>query len=608
MRRVFEAMRGLHVPIEIALSVLCGWTLAYHASLLLGLPAGVIVWPFLVLVLSTSVALGPGWVAALRGTRWRSPTVIVVVVLSVVVGGLTTVLSRPDNDDFSYFHSALYQLEQLDRPVITTDTVHNVEGLPALSPLHVATSWELFIAVGASTLGLDPIHAYQNLAALAAGMLFPLIYVLWYRQFGLSPLAALVSTVGAVVFLIIDGGVHRSFGNMGFVRLWQGKAVLFTLILPLQLLYGRRFLSHPSRRCFLLLSMVAVCGVGLSSAAVYLIPIGVLCLCLSHLLSYGFSRKRSVPALALNLSAVYCSGIAAAVIVGWIPRPVDTRAWFHGWPTDWLGNLGLVIGDVPTLCRNLLLVVLPAFALRKPLARFPIMFSSVVVLLCLNPLVAPFWFETIYPASYWRLLYFIPLPWCAGLIWVAGARAVTRGGFAATKRWAAVGLVIAAFAAGVVSFEAPVTSGATRWKSPTEYKFRPPDLAFARSMGKKLSGASLLAPERVLVVLALLDPTIKLETARRSDQQTQHVFSNAGREEEGARRVLAQEVVSKGKHSPRHLQAFQQSLSGGVTAVITSTSSAALVEQLLAQDSLPWVESARDANYVLFTSDGSKPK
>ena len=115
------------------------WTLAYHAALLLGLPARLVWIPFLVasLPILTAAVIGTRRCATPRGKTSQWP-LAGTVALSLSAGLFTLVTSRPDQDDFSFFHRALVQPSRMDHPFVTASTGYDVEGLPPLSGLHAA--------------------------------------------------------------------------------------------------------------------------------------------------------------------------------------------------------------------------------------------------------------------------------------------------------------------------------------------------------------------------------------------------------------------------------------------------------------------------------------
>src|SRR5262249_16943396 len=103
-------------------------------------------------------------------------------------------------------------------------------------------------------------------------------------------------------------------------------------------------------------------------------------------------------------------------------------------------------------------------------------------------------------------------------------------------------------------------------KLPWEYRFVPDDLAFSRSVADRLQNANLLAPESVLVVVSLLNPTIRLEAARFF--ATAISFDMIGQHDEGLRRVAAVRLIDLCVRSSEGDKALLKSIQNGVNAIV----------------------------------------
>jgi hypothetical protein len=588
-------VRLLLATVEVTLQVLASWTLAYHLTLLLHLPAGLTPVPFLILSITALLSSRRGRGRLLRGATARARPLIGLGLCSLAAGALTLFTSRPDNDDLSFFHRALAQLGHLDQPFQLGDTMHNLPGLPPLSPLHVTTSYEPGVALAAAALGGDPLWAYQNASAFVAAALLPVVYFLLYRHFRLSTGVAVAAAWAALGFLLLEGNLHRSFGNVALVRLWQGKTILWTLFLPLTLLAALRFLQRPSIRRFSMVAMAGICAAGLSNSGVFLVPALLFCVSLAYVVAFGLARARLVRAIVLNVAGFYCVGLAVAVASGIIPRPMDETVWTAAWPASWRENLGLVLGDSSLLRDALILVALPLAMLRRPLGRLPALLTLALCLTFANQLLGPWWMEVLKPGSYWRLAYLFPLPLCAGLMAVPASAALGARRVGVVRAAVAAAAALAMFAA----YRAPVLSetAGTTFKAAGEYKFRAAELQFARRVATRVAARNVLASENMVAVLALLDPSARLEAGR--SQETLHLFRNAGMAAEGERRVAAQRLVTTGVRSPDGDAALLRSLHGGVDAIILEPAAVPAVLELLGRGSARWQEVERDPHYVL---------
>ncbi len=586
--------------LEAILQIFTSWTLAYHLALLINLPVKFIVLPFLIIL---------GIVIKLFWSRWNQllslplekRALLGILGLSLATGIFTLVISRPDADDLVYFHRSLVQLQHLDRPFILTDTLHNQSSLPPFAITHVMTSYEPLTALVAVVIGIDPLSAYHNLSPFVAGILLPSIYVLLYQHFKVDKYIAILAASFAILFLIVDGNLHRSFGNFALVRLWQGKAILVTLLLPFILLLAYRYFNDATFLNYILVSMAGISAVGLSSSGIFLIPIFIFAISIASLFSYGFSYTYFKRAILLNTASFYCLGIGISLLVGLLPPIPDTPVWYIG-PSNWQENLKLVIGDEATLIRNLIiLIALPLISLERPGKIFLIFLTGVLSLIFANPVLGPFWFEKIRSGAYWRLAYLYPIPWCAGLIIPASVGGVLGRRQMILRMSVALVVLFTTFNAYQGSvLSPPAGASPVYFNALGEYKLHPAQLAFARSVSDRLQYKSLLAPEEIVVTLGLINPTVKFEATRTGT--TVNIFTGVGRITEGVQREAAQMLVTDCELSPTKESAFLNSLDRLDAVVIRENCEPLLSTALFRLERLTgkqWIEVEHNNGYIL---------
>jgi Family of unknown function (DUF6077) len=556
----------LWIPLEATVAGFACWTLAYHFVLVTRLPARTAGPLFAALLLLALWPLARRWRRArLRAARPARSAALAALSISTALFAST--VQRPDADDFDYFHRVLSQATRPDEPFLITDTTHWVAGpAPAFSTLHLMTSYEMFLGFVAGLAGLDPLAFYQNAPPLAAGALLPIVYVLLYREFRLREMQVAAAAL-AVVFLVLDGNGHRSFGNVTLVRLWQGKTVLWTLLVPMTFLFCRRFLRRPTQGNLGVLALAVVCGVGLSGSGLFLVPASIGAAALSDLCLRRRGASRIARAVVINAAWAYPAVIALAYGLGALPRPHDVGIWSEGWAEGWRGNLGMVVDSPATLVRDLwILVALPLAVLSRPLGWLVVGYSASLFVLYLNPASGGLWLRAVQPAAFWRFLYLLPLPWCAGL---------ALPGLAKSRRAAAVA-VVAALAVGV-AFRAHVLRAPVTFKTPFAYRLPGRELAFVRRALPSVQGRRVLAPEAIVTVMGLLDPGVRFEATRAVS--TRHTFRNAGQSTEGQRRIAAQAVVSTCNGPALGAsgeESLRQSVAAGTDAVVAVDCSAAL--------------------------------
>lgn len=183
---------------------------------------------------------------------------------------LASVSARPDGDDAYFVNLAQWVADRGSFP--TRDTMLSDQAFPALSshspPVH---SIEGFIGalghltgVGGGTLTY--LVATPVLTALAVLTLGWLVSISRIRN---GPLAI---TAG-VVFLLASGGSGASYGNFFALRMWQGKATLATLVIPLVTAVAIAYVGRGGWRRWLSLALGVVATIGASNTAVFLVPV-----------------------------------------------------------------------------------------------------------------------------------------------------------------------------------------------------------------------------------------------------------------------------------------------------------------------------------------------
>ncbi|MDP8235268.1 MAG: DUF6077 domain-containing protein [Candidatus Erginobacter occultus] len=471
------------VILEICLLTFSAWTLVYHISLLGRFPSRPVFIFFIALLV-------PLFYLYLRHRRnqsrgpqfpgrdgFRFGTGVAALALAGEI--LALVLSHPDIDDLDFFHRAMVRVGKPNEPFTLRDTIYNLPDLPPISLPHYLSSYEMLVSFAGALTGLGPLQAYHNLAALIVGGLVPLVYVCLYRELGVGRSLSLLAAAAAIAFLLLDGNTHRSFGNYGLIRCWQGKVVLVVLLTPLTLLSALRFLRTPTGWNYLAVTMCAISAAGLSSSGIFMIPILIFGISLAYVAAgHGSSRSLAHSGI-LNIASIYPVILAGIFLVGIIPLPKDTLIWekISIWPRDWWSNLQLVIGGKEALIRDILILfLLPIACLPRPKGRLIVALSLIFIIIFANPLLGPHWVSAIKPGGYWRLAFLFPIPLCAGLVVCCLQR--TRGA-KRTKAFRCLAATVVILA-GVWADRSTVFTTRTRFKSPFSYRFYPRELTLVR--------------------------------------------------------------------------------------------------------------------------------
>jgi len=343
-----------------------------------------------------------------------------VMALALLSAAVTLLAHRPDADDAYYLNVAAAALDQPALPLFSSDTLHGIPGAPTLLPNYRVHSIELLTALIASVLGCEPIWV--------AHLLLPPVFAALSVWAAALYLRALVGTFWRpalsvwLLVLLAAGTTHTAYGNFAFVRLFQGKAVMVCVALPLVARYALDSTAGIRPGSWLLLALSQVAAVGLSANALYAAPLtagltllgswrpsrastrhttlGLLAsvypLALALVVRSGFDRKVAL----VNAGAAVGMEQALAAVIG-----SGTQAWF------WLAALTGAWAVLPDPRRR----------------RSTLGFALGVLALLLNPFLDRLLADHVTGrALLWRILWVVPLPaWLAALLsaplWSAGA-------------------------------------------------------------------------------------------------------------------------------------------------------------------------------------------
>lgn len=593
------------IIIELALLIFSLWTVSYHLFFFAKLPSGLMIIPTVIIVMITALYIVKSRQSIIKSFKADKKLLLWSLPLIVGLAIFTLVIARPDNDDFSYYHRALYQLDHLDQPFTTNDTSHGEENLPAISYIHLLPSYEPFCALVSHWLGIDPLWFYQNgIFAFSAAALV-IVLLLLFREFRVKWPIAILCTSISLLFLGLDGNTHQSLGVITLMRMWQGKAVIWGLFVSLTILLVKQYLSRPDKIKLLRLVLLGVSASGMSNGTI-LIPVLIGAAGIAWLLSYGFSKRRLLRVISLSLPLLYPAILVLLLLAGILPSPSDTQVWVNPYNKDWFENLFMVFGSNEVLYRNfLILLLLPFAGLRSHLARFIPVLVIVLIVFITNPVMGPLLLSKLTPGFFWRFAYLFPLTFAAGLI----GNALFDRRLKMGKPYIRISIAVIVSAAIVYASDFNVINQPVRpaqLKSPFDYRFTGDTYRFNRNIIHKLEGRYILAPQRITIEAGLMNHRLHFYVNRR--QQTLHIFMNAGKEEEARRRTYAEIFVSRFEEekirnavNPRNL--FIQSLEFEIDAIVAKISSPENVDRfqsILDSSDDEWNIAENSFGYVLW--------
>lgn len=630
MRRRILTSGLLNACLKWTVLVFALWTLAYQLVLATRWPAyiSIVVFAAELVVTVALVVILRRKPAAQESEDEKDPCGVIagLLALSLVCAVLSLVFSRPDWDDVGFYHRPLVQSYSLQEPFILGDTVHNHPGLPGPTSMHLMASYEMLVAFAARLAGLDSVSLYHNASCAIASFLLPIVYYLLMRRLLLKPLEALVGAVAVCAFLWTDGNRHAALGNLAFIRLWQGKWILLSVLVPYAVLVVLEYWRRPTARNWGLIFACGIAAVGLSGTGLVILPVIVFIVSVALLVS-SLREKSDRASVLLTRAALasaagaYCVVLAAGVKSGVIPTlremsgsPVaigrsDTWSWWR--------NLSVTLGEGwSPLWYGALLAFAPLVALAGQARRFAYLWTLAAIALCFNGLTGPLWLKAML-AVYYRLIFVLPITLCAGLAAV-GAWSLPRSDWGRVRTWSKAAVVAVLVLLFQQHFERTTYAkdNRTTLKSPFEYRFEKKVLQFSRSVSVLLDGRSLLAPDEVTVVLPLVIPSARLEIMRW--WVTVSYFHDVGDTAEGIRRMKAQQVVvgKSNVHEPMFdartintfwpdtenltpEEAFMISARNTIDAIVVRNGRAPIVMELLESSEDRWEQAYQDETFTL---------
>ena len=345
-------------------------------------------------------------------------TMVILLLLALFGSTISVLAIRPDLDDVNYTSRAVYFLKHYNELLDFKAYDHGLVDFSLSSPLIIFETMEFFCAYLAFILHLPFLHIYHFFLPALGGAMIPLAWFLVFSKFSKRTIVAALAATAVCVFLSIDGAPHRSFGNFAFVRIWQGKAILMSIVVPLFTAFSLDFFRTPTFSHWNRLFLLLVACAGLSCTASFFMPfLGVL-LGFSWWCAQG-TRNRGILKKLLTFFSSYAYFLLVVFycLVNLERTSIDYIG-FAGWPETFEGQFKLVFVDFwsyPTIMM-VVFTVLSVIVVERSYRRFLIAWIILCVILFLNPIVFPFVSsEATSLAIYWRLFYLLPFPLVIGL-------------------------------------------------------------------------------------------------------------------------------------------------------------------------------------------------
>jgi hypothetical protein len=348
-------------------------------------------------------------------SRWLWPAGWAAALASA---GLASVLARPDGDDAYFVNLSTWVAERGHFPL--HDTMISADLLPANAahspPVH---SVEALIGALARVLDVEAgTFTYVVVPPLAT--LVAVLVITRLVQDARVP-AAPWALLGVVGYLWTTGGSGYSLGNFFAVRIWQGKAMLVSAVLPLVVLFAARLIRRGTARHHLLFGSALVATVGMSNTAVFLVPVLVAGLVLAAL---ALRQVRGALRLVLWTAYPAAVGVIALVLVPSAPSSAELAGEGFAARVRTLGDpLVTVPGRHGIFVVTALAVGMGALGLRERTLRVAALGALVTGGLALLPPLREVFQGVGLASVLWRMWWVVPIPLLvAGLVGAAAGR------------------------------------------------------------------------------------------------------------------------------------------------------------------------------------------
>jgi len=332
----------------------------------------------------------------------RKSDFLIVALLAITAVVISYAVSRSDLDDAFYVSVAAFLSANPESTLLAIDPMLGESGLPLIFPSYRYSSFELLSGTIAYLLSIPAMDVYY--IYLLPLWVFTAVTAIFLLTKELIPKHWLLAGVVTLLLTLLLGEMHRSPANFSFVRIFQGKAVFLSVIVPTIFYLTARFFSK--RGTYADLFLLACCqltSIGLSNFGMLAGPI------------VGFGALASNIPLALkgDLNKIY---YALAILLIPLPYLIDVLlqskdSMVMNLGTETAANVWVsVFGPHQQYLVGILLLAGPVLAkdtiTRWRLAVPPFLLFAIY----LNPWLSAFLSNYITtPPVYWRVVWSFPI-------------------------------------------------------------------------------------------------------------------------------------------------------------------------------------------------------
>jgi hypothetical protein len=435
--------------------------------------------------------------AAAASAPWRATGLWVTAWLGGLLSAYgSTRIARANSDDAYFVNLSSWVADRGSFPL--NDTMISQDVFPANSahspPTH---SVEALIGAVARLSGIEA-GSITYLAVTPAVTLLGVLVLAWAVERARIPVPA-IALLGALGYLWTTGGSGYSFGSFFAVRMWQGKAMLVSLAVPLLFILGAAVIRYGGARAHLLLGAAVIASVGLSNTSSFLTPV-----VLAAVAAGALALRQPGRAVGVALWSLYplASGVVAKIMVPPQPSAAELAAeGFSTTPSTIVDPLATVPAQYGILAVTVVAIGLGALGMGNRILRATMAGAMVLTAVMLLPPVIDVLASVGLRSVTWRMWWVLPVPLlAAGVVGVVAGR---------VRRWTVPVALATALAVALVPLVSGRWVGAespkTRIVSSTAWKVSPISLARAQyAQAISEPGDTVLLPADASQVLASL--------------------------------------------------------------------------------------------------------
>lgn len=338
--------------------------------------------------------------------------------LGITSSIISLIVNRPNADDYYYIPNAIFYMQNPNE--LMGFKIHYLfNNNDPFESFAWATSsvYEYIQAIISLGLHIRFIDAYYLIMPAFVGFLVPMALYLAIVHFSDNTLPAIIGTFVTVGVILLLGETPRTFGSFSLVRIYQGKAILLSLGIPLFTAFSINYLSKPSYKTWIGLLFVSTGLMGLSSSAIFILPALSCVLLPAYMISAKQYKITTIAGYFISLGYVIL--VAFYVFIFWKMGLNNSSPANLGWPTTFLGHANFFVNSKTPLTPILMIgsTIVAAFLLKGMQRLFILTWALASIVLFLNPLSSTFLIEYITSANaYWRMFYIYPFPIIVGVI------------------------------------------------------------------------------------------------------------------------------------------------------------------------------------------------